>query len=97
MVLDKEAENLTRVGEEVVAVGPRQRLDTPGAQSVCRESLQTTHLDHNSLHGIDLTYHQQHIRVNKPEPNLAKFHPFGAHSTFFAFQPSLLGLSFKPQ
>ena len=52
LVMNKEAKNLTRVGEEVVAVGPRQRLDTPGAQSVCRESLQTMHLDHNSLGDI---------------------------------------------
>merc|ERR1719239_1616373 len=35
---------LTSVGDEVVAVGPRHRLDIPGAQSECRESLQTVHL-----------------------------------------------------
>ena len=44
-VMNQVVNNITRVGEEVVAVGPMQRLDTPGAQSVCRESLQTMHLD----------------------------------------------------
>ena len=43
--MNQVVNNLTRVGEEVVAVGPRQKLDTPGAQSVCRESLQTMHLN----------------------------------------------------
>ena len=61
MVLDREAKNLTRVGEEVVAVGPRQRLLTPGAQSVCRESLQTMHLDRNITGNIK----NWHIVKNK--------------------------------
>ena len=47
LVMNKEGNYLTRVGEEVVAMGPRHRPETPGAQSVCRESLQTMHLDRN--------------------------------------------------
>ena len=44
LIMKRESNNCTRVGEEVVAVGPKQRLGIPGAQSVCRESLQTMHL-----------------------------------------------------
>ena len=86
-MLEGEVKTLTRVGEDVVAVGPRQR-PTAVWQSECRDSLQTMHLEQEQVN--------MDQREIKPETNLAKLHPLGAHSAFFTFQHSLLSLNLKP-
>ena len=47
-MLEGEVKTLTRVGEDVVAVGPRQR-PTAVWQSECRDSLQTMHLEQEQV------------------------------------------------
>ena len=89
-MLEGEVKTLTRVGEDVVAVGPRQR-PTAVWQSECRDSLQTMHLEQEQVNMG--TGQQWEI---EPETNLAKLHPLGAHSAFFTFQHSLLSLNLKP-
>ena len=92
-MLEGEVKTLTRVGEDVVAVGPRQR-PTAVWQSECRDSLQTMHLEQEQVN-MDQHGHWA-ARGDKPETNLAKLHPLGAHSAFFTFQHSLLSLNLKP-
>ena len=48
----------TKVGDDVVLVGPRQMVETPGAQSVCKVNLHTTHLRLSKLENL--------VNANKP-------------------------------